>query len=105
MIDYREIPLVSQGKRSNNICGVKLNCSSEVVHEYRLEQELTHNLHHLLSHIGQNYSRLTDQYLKKARSKDTYAILKKSDGDKIKQPASTASSYRQYFIDVYFRYP
>jgi hypothetical protein len=39
MIDYREIPLVSQGKRNHNICGVRLDCSSEVVHEYRLEQD------------------------------------------------------------------
>jgi hypothetical protein len=31
-----EIPLVSQGKRNHNTCGVRLYCGSEVVREYRL---------------------------------------------------------------------
>jgi hypothetical protein len=35
--DYREIPLVSQGKSNHNICGVRLYCGSEVLLEYSLE--------------------------------------------------------------------
>ncbi len=40
MIDYKKIPLVSQRKKNQNICGVRLDCSSEVVHEYRLVKTL-----------------------------------------------------------------
>ena len=34
--DHREIPFVSQGKRNHNICGLRLDCSFEVLQEYRL---------------------------------------------------------------------
>jgi len=34
---YREIPLVRQGKRNHNICGIAMDWSSEVLQEYGLE--------------------------------------------------------------------
>ena len=54
---------------------------SQKVHElatYLNLLKFNNSLHHLISHIGQNYSRLTDQYLKKARIKDTYAKVQNS---------------------------
>ena len=35
--DYREIPIVRQGKRNYNICGITLDWSYEVLQEYGLE--------------------------------------------------------------------
>jgi hypothetical protein len=31
--DSREIPLVNQGKSNHNICGIMLDCSSQVLQE------------------------------------------------------------------------
>jgi hypothetical protein len=39
--DYREFPLVSQGKGNDSICGFSLGCSSEVLMEYALEYNRT----------------------------------------------------------------
>lgn len=38
-MDYREIPLLSQGKRNHNICGVNLDCGSEVRQVYKLKYD------------------------------------------------------------------
>ena len=35
--DYREIPLVSQGKRNHNICGIRLDYGVRVFEECRCE--------------------------------------------------------------------
>ena len=35
--NYRKIPLVGQGKSKHDICGIRLDCGSEVFQEYGLE--------------------------------------------------------------------
>jgi len=43
-----KFPFVCQGKRNHNICGIRLDCGSEVIQEYRLKYDRAFNGWNLL---------------------------------------------------------